>query len=147
MRAIVAAGCGRRRSTYIRKSGDRIFLEATYIMRAVEVSHTACKYEFRQNLRSHSWSVFHFYIIPPPPTRATKNQKTKPKRKQNGVRRSGANTNTHTVPRILCYADGAPQVQEAYCEQASFEPHAGDFLAILPMMLFTCPSSAFGSIC
>ena len=29
--------------------------------RAIEVSHIACKYEFRQNLRSHSWSVFFFY--------------------------------------------------------------------------------------
>ena len=25
--------------------------------------HTACKDEFRQNLRSHSWSVFYFYNI------------------------------------------------------------------------------------
>ena len=32
-------------------------------MRAIEVSHTACKDEFRRNLRSHSWSVFSFFII------------------------------------------------------------------------------------
>ena len=28
------------------------------VIRAIEVSHTACKYAFRQNIRSHSWSVF-----------------------------------------------------------------------------------------
>ena len=28
------------------------------VMRAIGVSHTACKDEFRRNLRSHSWSVF-----------------------------------------------------------------------------------------
>ena len=28
------------------------------VIRAIGVSHTACKDEFRQNLRSHSWSVF-----------------------------------------------------------------------------------------
>ena len=27
------------------------------------VSHTACKDEFRRNLRSHSWSVFSFFIV------------------------------------------------------------------------------------
>ena len=32
-------------------------------MRAIGVSHTACKDEFRRNLRSHSWSVFSFFII------------------------------------------------------------------------------------
>ena len=32
-------------------------------IRAIGVSHTACKDEFRQNLRSHSWSVFSFFII------------------------------------------------------------------------------------
>ena len=37
--------------------------EKVYIMRAIGVSHTACKHEFRRNLRSHSWSVFPFYII------------------------------------------------------------------------------------
>ena len=30
------------------------------VPRATGVSHTACKDEFRQNLRSHSWSVFFF---------------------------------------------------------------------------------------
>ena len=29
-------------------------------IRAIGVSHTACKDEFRQNIRSHSWSVFYF---------------------------------------------------------------------------------------
>ena len=33
------------------------------VMRAIEVSHTACKDEFRRNLRSHCWSVFSFFII------------------------------------------------------------------------------------
>ena len=28
------------------------------VIRAIGVSHTACKDEFRQNIRSHSWSVF-----------------------------------------------------------------------------------------
>ena len=32
-------------------------------MRAIGVSHTACKDEFRRTLRSHSWSVFLFFII------------------------------------------------------------------------------------
>ena len=32
-------------------------------MRAIGVSHTACKDEFRRNLRSHSWSVFAFFVI------------------------------------------------------------------------------------
>ena len=32
-------------------------------MRAIGVSHTACKDEFRRNLRSHNWSVFSFFII------------------------------------------------------------------------------------
>ena len=32
------------------------------VIRAIGVSHTACKDEFR-NLRSHSWSVFSFFII------------------------------------------------------------------------------------
>ena len=31
------------------------------VIRAIGVSQTACKDEFRQNLRSHSWSVFLFY--------------------------------------------------------------------------------------
>ena len=33
------------------------------VIRAIGVSHTACKDEFRQYLRSHSWSVFSFFII------------------------------------------------------------------------------------
>ena len=33
------------------------------VIRAIGVSHTACKDEFRRNLRSHSWSVFSFFII------------------------------------------------------------------------------------
>ena len=32
-------------------------------MRAIGVSHTACIDEFRRNLRSHSWSVFSFFMI------------------------------------------------------------------------------------
>ena len=32
-------------------------------MRAIGVSHTACKDELRRNLRFHSWSVFSFFII------------------------------------------------------------------------------------
>ena len=32
------------------------------MIRAIGVSHTACKYEFRKNIRSHSWSVFFLYI-------------------------------------------------------------------------------------
>ena len=30
------------------------------VIRAIGVSHTACKDEFRQNIRSHSWSAFLF---------------------------------------------------------------------------------------
>ena len=33
------------------------------VMRAIGASHTACKDEFRRNLRSHSWSVFSFFMI------------------------------------------------------------------------------------
>ena len=33
------------------------------VMRAIGVSHTACKDEFRRNLRSHSWGVFSLFII------------------------------------------------------------------------------------
>ena len=33
------------------------------VMRAIGVSHTACKDEFRRNLRPHSWSVVSFFII------------------------------------------------------------------------------------
>ena len=34
------------------------------VLRAIGVSHTACKDEFPQNIRSHScWSVFSFFII------------------------------------------------------------------------------------
>ena len=35
------------------------------VIRAIGVSHTACKDEFRRNLRFHSWSVFSFFIIIP----------------------------------------------------------------------------------
>ena len=46
----------RRRQTYIY---DIILNEDTQpVIRAIGVSHTACKDEFRQNVRSHSWSVF-----------------------------------------------------------------------------------------
>ena len=31
------------------------------VIRAIGVSHTACKDEFRRNIRSHSWSVFLFF--------------------------------------------------------------------------------------
>ena len=30
------------------------------VIRAIGASHTACQDEFRQNIRSHSWSVFLF---------------------------------------------------------------------------------------
>ena len=33
------------------------------ILDYIIVSHTACKDEFRRNLRSHSWSVFSFFIM------------------------------------------------------------------------------------
>ena len=33
------------------------------VVRAIGVSHTACKYEFRRNLRYHSWSVFLFLFF------------------------------------------------------------------------------------
>ena len=35
------------------------------VIRAIGVSHIGCKDEFRQNLRSHSWSVYLFlqYIL------------------------------------------------------------------------------------
>ena len=33
------------------------------VTRAIGVSHTACKDEFRQNLRFHSWSAFSIFII------------------------------------------------------------------------------------
>ena len=36
------------------------------VIRAIGVSHTARKDEFRQNLQSHSWSVFYFYNISVP---------------------------------------------------------------------------------
>ena len=29
----------------------------------IGVSHTACKDEFRRNLRSHSWSILSFFLI------------------------------------------------------------------------------------
>ena len=34
-----------------------------YGIESYHISHTACKDEFRRNLRSHSWSVFSFFII------------------------------------------------------------------------------------
>ena len=34
--------------------------ETQPVMRAIGISHTACKDEFRQNIRSHNWSVFSF---------------------------------------------------------------------------------------
>ena len=34
-----------------------------HIIRAIGVSHTACKEEFRQNIGSHSWSVYSFFIL------------------------------------------------------------------------------------
>ena len=34
-----------------------------YYIYSIGVSHTACKDEFRRNLRSHRWSVFSFFII------------------------------------------------------------------------------------
>ena len=40
-----------------------IYEDTQLVMRAIGVSHTACKDEFRRNLRSHSWSVFSFFII------------------------------------------------------------------------------------
>ena len=50
---------------------SELYISPTYIlnedtqlvMRAIGVSHTACKDEFRRNLRSHSWSVFSFFLI------------------------------------------------------------------------------------
>ena len=33
------------------------------VIRAIGVSHTACKDEFRRNPRSHSWSLFSIFII------------------------------------------------------------------------------------
>ena len=33
------------------------------VIRAIGVSHTACKDEFRQNIRSHSWSVYFFHNV------------------------------------------------------------------------------------
>ena len=53
--------------SYIELQGE----SPTYILnedtqpaiRAIGVSHTAYKDVFRQNIRSHSWSVFSFFII------------------------------------------------------------------------------------
>ena len=48
--------------TYIGESPTYILNEDTkLVMRAIGVSHTACKDEFRRNLRSRSWSVFSFF--------------------------------------------------------------------------------------
>ena len=38
------------------------------VIRAIGVSHTACKYEFRQDIRSHSWMeecifIFIIYVV------------------------------------------------------------------------------------
>ena len=42
-----------------RRLDDYVLNEDTHtVIRAIGVSHTACKYEFRQKLRSHSWSVY-----------------------------------------------------------------------------------------
>ena len=38
-------------------------MKTQLVMRAIGVSHTACKDEFRRNLRSHSLSVFSFVIV------------------------------------------------------------------------------------
>ena len=47
------------------ESPTNILNEDTHpVIRAIGVSHTACKDELRQNLRSHSWSVFYFYNVP-----------------------------------------------------------------------------------
>ena len=37
-----------------------LYMDTQPVIRAIGVSHTACKDEFRQNLRSHSWRVFLF---------------------------------------------------------------------------------------
>ena len=47
-----------------RESPTYILNEDTQlVIRAIAVSHTACKDEFRRKLRSHSWSVISFFII------------------------------------------------------------------------------------
>ena len=48
------------------------------VIRAIGVSHTACKYEFRQNIRSHNWSEVAFcptMCRPAPPAQRTINAK------------------------------------------------------------------------
>ena len=52
---VYSTGCKRRNITPLCAAD---MLPSLYI-----VSHTACKDEFRRNLRSHSWSVFSFFII------------------------------------------------------------------------------------
>ena len=42
------------------RHGDILNEDTQPVIRAIGVSHTACKDEFRQNLRSHSWSVLSF---------------------------------------------------------------------------------------
>ena len=37
-------------------------LDTNPVIRAIGVSHKASKDEFRQNIRSHSWSVFSFLL-------------------------------------------------------------------------------------
>ena len=47
----------------VRTTTTTILHEDTHlVIRATGVSHTACKDEFRRNLRSHSWYVFSFFI-------------------------------------------------------------------------------------
>ena len=38
-------------------------MDTQLVMRAIGVSHTACKDEFRRNLLSYSWSVVSFFLI------------------------------------------------------------------------------------
>ena len=54
------------RYTYMQGESPTYILneDTQLVIRAVGVSHTACKDEFRQDIRSHSWSVFSlFYNI------------------------------------------------------------------------------------
>ena len=41
----------------------KLWVSASFPLHIIGVSHTACKDEFRQNLRFHSWSVFSFFIV------------------------------------------------------------------------------------
>ena len=42
-----------------------LYQDTQPVIHAIGLSHTACKYEFRQSARSHSWSVnyFGYYVI------------------------------------------------------------------------------------